>query len=246
MENVLFPMDIDVSSLEYSELRPFGEHAKIVYIKHKGSQLLIQTPLMKLPYGLGKYDDGERCKYSLDLSFGGDSPKVTALKNKLEEIDSKVLDDSVTNSLNWFKKKKQTKEVSQALFTPAVKVAMSEGEPTDKYPPTFKAKLHYSNDKFRVLCFDQDKQPVNPDLNALITKGQSVRAIVQLVGLWFAGSKFGISYEVKQLKMNPSSTISTYAFAEDSDEEETTAVEVEEPSTTENNYVLDSEDEDDL
>jgi hypothetical protein len=39
------------------------------------------------------------------------------------------------------------------------------------------------------------------------------------------------------LKINPSSTISTYAFAEDSDEE-ATAVEVEEPSATENNFVF--------
>lgn len=245
MENVLFPKDIDVSNLEYTDLRPFGEHAKIAYINYKGSPLMIQTPLMKLPYGLGKYDDGEKVKYTLDFSFGGDSKKIQVLKDKLEEIESKILDDSVKNSLAWFKKKKQTKEVSQALFTPGVKVAMSDGEPTDKYPPTFKAKLHHSNDKFRVLCFDQDKQPVNPDLNTLITKGQSVRAIVQLFGLWFAGSKFGVTYEVKQLKFNPSNNISTYAFADDSDEE-TTTLAVEEPSTTENNYVLDSEDEEDL
>lgn len=243
MENILFPKDVDVSSIEYSDLRPFGEHAKIVYLNYKGSPLMIQTPLMKLPYGLGKYDDGERTKYSLDLSFGGDSDKVKCLKDKLEEIDSKVLDDSVTNSLTWFKKKKQTREVSQALYSPAVKVAMADGEPTDKYPPTFKAKLHYSNDKFRVLCFDQDKQPLDPDLNTLVSKGQSVKAIFQLVGLWFAGSKFGMTYEIKQLKLSPSTNISTYAFAEDSDEENSTQVVVEEPNTTQNDYVLDSEDE---
>jgi len=246
MDNVLFAKDIDVSKLEYSELRPLGEHAKIAYINYNGSPLLIQSPLMKLPYGLGKYDDGERCKYSLDFSFGGDSSKVDVLKKKLEEIDSKVLDDSVTNSLTWFKKKKQTREVSQALFTPAVKVAMADGEPTDKYPPTFKAKLHHYNDKFQVLCFDQDKQQVTPDLNSLVSKGQSVRAIVQLKGLWFAGSKFGISYEIKQLKLTPSNSIATYAFADDSDDG-TVAEEVENPSTNENNnYVLDSEDEEDL
>ena len=77
--NVLFPSEIDVSSLEYSEMRPYGGQAKIIFVSHEGKPVVIQTPLMKCPYGLGRYDDGEKSKYSLDLSFGGNTKSVEKL-----------------------------------------------------------------------------------------------------------------------------------------------------------------------
>ena len=96
---------------------------------------------MKCPYGLGRFDDGERSKYSLDLSFGGNTKSVEKLKDVLEKIDDKVLNDSTKNSLAWFKKKSQSRDVSQALYSSSVKVATENGEPTDKYPPTMKVKV---------------------------------------------------------------------------------------------------------
>ena len=245
--NVLFPSEIDVSSLKYSEMRPYGGQAKIIFVSHDDKPVVLQTPAMKCPYGLGRFDDGERSKYSLDLSFGGNTKSVEKLKDVLEKIDDKVLNDSTKNSLAWFKKKSQSRDVSQALYSSSVKVATENGEPTDKYPPTMKVKVPHYDNEFRVQVYDDAKERLSSDLNTVITKGQMVRAIVKLVGIWFAGGKFGITWELCQLKTTPRTQITGYAFEdEDEDNEENNEVmdDVEGgvPSGG-GEYVLDSEDD---
>ena len=249
MSQTLFAREIDVSALEFSDLRPYGK-GQISYVNYKSSSLVIQTPIMKCPYGLSKFDaDGDRVKYSLDLSFGGDSKNITDLKKLLEDVDDRVLNESTKKSLQWFKKKNQSRDVSQALFTTSVKIATENGEPTDKYPPTFKTKVANYEGKFKCLCFDDNKVSIdNSDLVNLVGKGQSVRALVKLSGIWFAGGKFGIIWELKQLKFTPQTQLADYAFIDESDNDDNTDVPpVAEPVGDSNEeYVLESEDEDDL
>lgn len=241
--NVLLPKEIDVSKINYSEPKSFGDHAKIVYLKYNDSPIYIQTPNMKCPYGLGRFDgDNGKSKYTLDLSFGTtESATINQLKTFLENLDNKILDDSVNNSKDWFKKKSQSREVASALYSSSVKVAMENGEPTDKYPPTFKTKIPYYNDEFKVLCYDQNKEKIDSNLPELLNKGCNVKAIVQATGIWFAGGKFGVTWQISQIKTTPSSKIIEYAFKDEEDEEEDQTVEDQETST--NNYVIDSEDD---
>jgi hypothetical protein len=243
--NPLFASEIDVNKLEFSELRPYGK-GSMCYINYDSKPLVIQTPSMKCPFGLSHFvSDGERSKYSLDLSFGGDSEKVKLLKTVLDSIDDRVLDESTKNSLAWFKKKSQSRDVAQALYTTSVKVATDNGEPTDKYPPTFKTKVPNYEGKFKTLCYDDNKEVLdNTDMSALIPKGQTVKALVKLSGIWFAGGKFGLTWELQQLKLTPRTQIKDYAFADDSDDGgNTEAVPDVAEDTGNTEYILDSEDE---
>jgi hypothetical protein len=246
MSSTLFAREIEVSDLEFSDLRPYGK-GQIAYVNYNSKPLVIQTPLMKCPYGVSKFEaDGDRVKYSLDLSFGGDAKSITEIKNLLEAIDDRVLDESTKKSLQWFKKKNQSRDVSQALFTSSVKVATENGEPTDKYPPTFKTKVANYDGKFKCLCFNDTKEPIdNSDLISLVGKGQSVRALVKLSGIWFAGGKFGVTWELQQLKLTPRAQIKDYAFEDDSDDEgENNDVPLAEPvGDTNEEYVLESDDD---
>ncbi len=250
---VLFPKEVNVSDIKYSEVpQPLGgdkSQAKIVYVNIKeDKQVCLQTPLMKCPYGISSFDagDGDRIKYSLDLSLGGDSKSLKELNKLLEDIDEKVLKDSSKNSLAWFKKKSQSRDVSAALFTPSIKIATDNGEPTDKYPNTFKVKIPFYDGKFKVKCYNDSKEPITDDLTSVLGKGQRVRAIVKLSGIWIAGGKFGMKWDLVQLKMTPQTKIETYAF-EDSDEEDSdgNAVPPPPPPVADGggDYVLDSEDE---
>ena len=111
-------------------------------------------------------------------------------------------------------------------------------------------KVPYYNDSgtFRVECYNDNKERIKDmPLPNLITKGHNVRAIVKCGGVWFAGGKFGTIWELVQIKTTPKDSITEYAFQEEDDdadvEEDNTTTTV--PETT-SNYVLDSEDEDDL
>lgn len=213
---------IDVSKIEYSDMRPFGDHAKVIYLNYNSKPIVIQTPVMTCPYGLSRYDGGDTIKYSLDLSFRGrdENPKIEQFYDLLSKIDDKVLNDSSTNSLKWFKKKTQSRDVAEALFSPSIRIATENGEPTEKYPPTFKSKVGHYDGKFKVLSFNDKKEPITDDLSSVLNKGQTVCGLVKLSGIWFAGGKFGMTWELVQLKFTPRSNISVYSFRDDEDEEE--------------------------
>ena len=237
---VKFAKEINVSEIEYTDVKAYGDNANIVYLNYKGSPIYIQTPSMKCPYGLSKYEtDSGKMKYSLDLQLSNDSPSIESLKNTLEEIDNKILDDSVKNSLKWFKKKNQSRDVAQALYTPSIKSATENGEPTDKYPPTIKLKIPYYNDEYKVECFNNQKEKLNSnDLPSYLPKGQMTNSIIRLGGIWFAGKKFGIKWDLVQLKLNPSSKMIEYAFKDDSDDE------TKQDNSKDDNYVVDSDSDD--
>jgi len=216
--NVLLPKDIDVNKLDFSDVKPYGSVAKIVYVNHDKSPIIMQLPLMKSPYGLGTYDDGEKCKHSLDLSFGSSDTKVSEFKDLVEKIDNKILQESTVKSLEWFKKKEQSIEVSRALYTSPIKIATENGEPTDKYPPTFKLKVANYDGKFKALCFNEKKEQMQ-DLADAISKGMMLRSIVKLTGVWLAGGKCGTTWELLQVQVPPQLSVSGFAFKDDDDED---------------------------
>ena len=209
---------IDVSKLTFSEPKKYGDVAKIVYVNHDNSPIVLQLPKMKSPYGLSVYDDGERCKYSLDLSFGSSDPKVAELKDLLEKIDEKVLTEGSDNkSLEWFKKKNQSVEVTRALYTSPIKVATENGEPTDKYPPTFKLKVANYDGKFKALCFNEKKEQLT-DLADAISKGMMLRSIVKLTGVWLAGGKCGLTWELMQVQVPEKVALTDFAFVDEDED----------------------------
>ena len=240
--NVIFPREVDISLLEFSDVRPYGEKAKIVYVNHIKSPIVIQTPLMKAPYGVSGYEqDNGNIKYSLDLSFGSENPRVGELREFLDNLDDKILDTSVWKSMDWFKKKSQSRAVSDALFTRSVKLATENGEITDKYPPTFKMKIAKYDEKFKPLIFNNKREQLENDFVSLVQKGQKMTAIVKLNGIWLAGGKFGLVWDLQQVKLNPRENIAEYAFNDDDDE---IAGDVVTKPENDEDYVVDSDEED--
>lgn len=217
------PSDFDVSKMEYSEPKAMGAGAtgaKQVYINYNKNPIILVTPKMRLPYGVGKYEEsGKPTKYSLDLSFvGKDSdPKIQAFYDTLKAIDEKIIQDSMSNSLVWLRKKTMSKDVAQTLYTPSIKVPKDKetGEETDKYPHTFKGKISYYNEAFQCSAFDHNKEKIEGDFTDRLVKGQHAAAIVKCAGIWFSGGKFGCSWRIEQLKLDEPKNLVGYAFLDD-------------------------------
>jgi hypothetical protein len=243
--SIIRPNQINIDNLTYSEQRPFGDHAKIVYINQNGSPIIMQTPVMITPFGLSKFEDKEkmdRVKYSIDLSFRNkdENKKIKDLFDVLKKIDDKVTTDASKKSQEWFKKKNLSKEVCKELYVGSIKVSSDE----DKYPPTFKLKVPFYDQKFAIQSFNMDSGVLIEDsLETVLDKGSSVQAIAKLKGLWFAGSKFGLMWEVQQLKLKPKENLQSYAFIDSDDENDD---DDNRASHENNNLVVSDGEEDDL
>jgi hypothetical protein len=182
--------------------------------------IVLQTPEMVVPYNVSNWnDDGKGPdKYTMDLSFKGKEARenLNTFFEKMSALDKKLIQDGVDNSMTWLKKKYNSVDVVEALYSPMVKFAKDKntGEITDKYPPTFKLKLPYSKGEFQCEAYDTKRNALN--LKELIDngsmKGAKVTAIIQCQGIWVAGGKYGCSWKVVQMRVSPPQTIKGYAF----------------------------------
>lgn len=222
MESIILPANLDVSSVTYSAPRTLDNGGRSIYMSLNRSPIVLQTPEMVAPYGISNWnDDGKGPdKYSLDLSFKGKEGRdnLNSFFEKMVALDKKLVCDGVDNSMTWLKKKYNSVDVVEALYTSMVKYAKDKttGEITDKYPPTFKLKIPYNNGKFQCEVYDTKRNTLN--LRELIDngslKGAKVTAIVQCLGIWVAGGKYGCSWKVLQMRVALPQAIKGYAFKE--------------------------------
>lgn len=221
MNNIILAKDFDVSKVNYSDVRMLDNGGKVIYVSYNKAPLTVQTPEMSAPFGMQKWTNDNRDKYTLDLSFKDldKRPALQSFYKVLESLDSKLVEDGFKNQQTWFKGRKYpTKEVVEALYTPLIKHAKDKdtGEITDKYPPTFKMNVPWKEGKFMCEVYDDKRNPV--DLSSLETKGSRIRAIIQFTGLWMAGGKFGSTWRIMQMVVVPSQTLRGFAFKPDEDD----------------------------
>jgi len=258
MNQILNSKTFNPDLITYAEPKTNVHGGKSVYLNYDKKPLTFQTPKMSIPFGLSKYTPpaGGESKYSLDLSFTGmtDNDDVKQFHDKMAALDSKLMADGMKNAMPWFKKKSATLDVIKELYTPLIKVSKDKetGEPNNKFPPLFKVKMPFIDDKFTCEVYNSSKERV--DATPTLLKFATVQVIMKCTGIWFAGGKFGIAWKAHQIKVTPPTGLNGYSFADDSDEGGSTVVDHEqdhvasvsaEPAKPKVNMVADSDDDDD-
>jgi len=226
-QNIILAKNIDASEFSYEPVKKNAAGGNVVYLKYTGMpKLVIQTPIVSAPFGLSSLTDDKTgaVKYSLDVSFRGmdEDPKIAQFHDKMKELDEMLIDEGVKNSAAWFGRK-VSKEVIQEFYRPLVKPAKDP----EKYAPTMKFKLMAGRSgDLNVECFDATKQLVN--VKDALVPGSKVQAILECNKVWFVNkTMFGISWNLVQLRIQPSDKIAGFSFMEDSDAEEEEEEEVE-------------------
>lgn len=227
------PTDVNVENFNFGDITVNKYGGKSCRVTYSGQEFYFQTPRMRIPYGLGVYEekDGDgnviKEKYSLDFSFNGfeldeddtpGNPKVRGLFTMMEQMQKLLIEKAVENGEEWFAIDDLNHSAAKVLTRDVLKYARDKvtKKITDKYPPTFKAKLRHWNGEFKVKAFGPDRAPV--DLSTSCPKGTEGVAIIKLNMLTFAGGKCGYSFDVHQIKLYPRAQMPDYAFIEDDDD----------------------------
>lgn len=240
----ILPNDFDVSKVNFSTMRTLDNGGKVVYLSYLNGPLIFQTSEMITPFGISKWDnDKGGNKYTLDLSFKGMDTRdvLKRFYNNLESVDTCVLQGAKTNSKTWFKKE-QSETVLRELMTKVIREAKDP-----KYPPTFKVTLPKKDGVFDFEVYNQDKQTVS--LDSLELKGARVTALIQCLGIWIAGAKFGVSWKVVQMKVIPVKKLQGYSIRDVEDKVADDDVEEDEDDSVDANEVMEhavGADEDDV
>ena len=217
--------DFSVSNLSIGPMKSLESGGKMASLFYKygdnsSSSLTTQVGSLSLPYGMNVFDKAGPVKYSMDLSLRGydENPKVKAIYDAFSALDEWMIDQGVKNSKSWFKAD-LSRDVVKAFYTPMVKVAKDQEGNPKPYPPTFKINLKKVNDQFDVKVYDDQARPYEgTPLEDLLVKGAQLTTLIQCTSVWFAGSKFGLSWKAKQIRMDKvPESIRGYAFVDDED-----------------------------
>jgi hypothetical protein len=216
--------EFDTAQISFSQVKILDSGGKQAYLNYGGRSLTMQTASMAVPYGMNTFDKAGPPKFSVDLSFrgyeDGSNKKIKAFYDAMTALDEFMIDQGVKNSQAWFKSK-LSRDVVQAFYTPIVRIPKDANGNPKPYPPTLKVSLKKRNgsENFDVQAYDDQKRPYEGvPLEDLLVKGAQVTALIQCTGVWFAGSKFGLSWKAVQVRVDrlPES-IRGFAFAEDDD-----------------------------
>jgi hypothetical protein len=117
-------------------------------------------------------------------------------------MDALMIEEGVKNSKTWFKAD-LNKEVIKAFYTPSLKYSKDKEGNVLSYPPNIKVKLPKRNGEFDTKFYDLNGTPYKGvPIEDLLVKGIQVTAIIECGGVWFAGSKFGLTWRAKQIAIH--------------------------------------------
>lgn len=226
---VVQPSSFDTSNINFSQVKVLdGVGARQCYLNYGGRSLTLQTASMSVPYGMNTFDkEGSKTKFSVDLSFRGyedaSNKRIKAFYDAITTLDEFMIEEGVRNSQAWFKTK-HPREVVKAFYTPCIRVSKGPDGKDKGYPPTIKINLKQQkgSEAFDVQCFDDQKRPYeNMPVSELLVKGAQVTCLIQCTGVWFAGSKFGLSWKMVQIRVDKiPESIRGFAFADEDGEVE--------------------------
>ena len=227
---------VDISKFTFGEQSANNYGGKSCRIKYDGQDFYIQTPRMRLPYGISIYEEKDKqnnptgkVKYGLDFSFAGyelDSngnpadPKVREFYDFIENMDELLMDQVTKNAKPWFGKDKCNRDIAEILTRKTPKWSKVKGtqEINTKYPPSLKVKLGFWEDKFMCNCYDENKTPVTDLVNAIVPRTEAI-AILKLTGVNFALNAAGYAFQVSQLKIFRPTQMKSYAFIDDEEDD---------------------------
>ncbi len=176
--------------------------AKQAYLNYNGGRLVLQSATnLSVPFGLSVYDKSGPAEYSIDVSYRGheSNAEIKSFFDAMQALDNYMIEQGVRNSRAWFKSE-LNREVVKAFYTPCVKFAKDKDGNPQPYPPTTKLKLRKINGDFETKFYDVKGNPYKGvPVEDLLVKGVQVTVLMECAGVWFAGSKFGLTWRAKQV-----------------------------------------------
>jgi hypothetical protein len=216
---VVSPSSFDVSNVSISAPKLLPSGAKQAYLNYDGRKLTMQVGSLPVPYGMSVYDKAGPVKYSVDMSlrgYDGENPKAKSVFEAFSKLDDYMIQQGVDNSKAWFKQQ-LSKDVVKAFYTPSLRFSKdAEGNPKP-YPPTVKVALKQREGKFDTRVYDDKKRELTElPMEDILVKGANITVLIECTGVWFAGSKYGISWKAVQIRVDSlPDRIRGFAFLED-------------------------------
>ena len=193
--------------------------------------LIIQTPRMRLPFGLTsserKGQNGDYVQYLFDAAFSNieSSQEMKAFYDKMSTLDDHIVATAEKNCEAWFGKKIPRAALDE-FYKPNIKPAKDS-----KYAPTIRFKIPFRYDRFEMKAFRMvheggpkpECRPIEltkDTIGDVFRKGAECEFLVEFTSLWFVSKQFGANFQAPQVRLcdTPTPRLSDYAFLDKGEE----------------------------
>lgn len=174
---VLTLEDIKLNSIKLKKPIISNSSYKIA-IKHKNIELVVQTPIMQLVFGITQFGFN---KY-IDLSIFENNPEIIKLKETIFKFN------------NYIKKRIQNIKLSNSNFNRNnLEYCCNIKPKIDNYCERLRLSLNYE-----MLCFNEQKEKINI---SNIKLKDNVKLLICPSHIWINKNKYGVCWEVLQMKL---------------------------------------------
>ena len=204
--NTVLASNFNTNKISFTQVKTLDFGGKQAYCNYDGGMFVMQTPSCSLPYGMSAFDKAGPVKYSVELSLRGynEAGKMKPFFDAVQSLDDFMVEQGVKNSRAWFKAD-LSRDVVKAFYTPMIRFSKDKDGNPKPYPPTIKLSLRQKRDsqEFDIKCFDDKRQEYKGiPLEELLVKGAAATCLIQCTGVWFAGSKYGLSWKAVHMRMD--------------------------------------------
>ena len=211
------------TDLMYGVPKPYGPGKKVPVLNKKTKRgLVIRCPWM-LTYGANGYvnpktpnDDPDMSKVSMSLQFPREefsNDKTREFLQTMKEMEEQILNDAFKHCRDWLGQAFEDVREMKALYTPLLKYPMdkSAGMRDKTRPPTLQVKVPRDDktNTYRTEVFNMTRVQLYPNeddisISEVISKGCMVACNLYCAGIWLAGGKFGVIWNLSQAMVKPS------------------------------------------
>jgi hypothetical protein len=224
--------NIDVNVFSYSAPKAHASGGKVVnlYNKHFKESLTLSTPLM-LTWGAQEGQEqgtGKPTgKWTMSLQFPSaeyTNPDAEAFLTSMRALETKIKEDAMKYSKEWFGKEIKSAEVIDEKFNVMLrhpKKSKGSIEVDETKPPTLTVKIPQWSGVWKPEIYDEDGEPlyINGKVNTHLTPLEYLKpkthviCLLQCGGLWFVNGKISITWNLKQaIVQKPKQTMEGTCF----------------------------------
>jgi hypothetical protein len=228
--------NLDINKVSFGDIRMNKAGGKTVPIKYNGQNLQIRIPKSMYPMGINIRETENGASYQMSLTLKGCDPfakeraatetgELGSLYNFLLDMQEKLLQTSLTNSVKWFSKSR-TKEVladsMKQFVSPSVEKINGEWVPTGKYPPSFRMKVPVYDGRVTMDVSDQTGKPIEVDTENIgsVFPKRVEASVVVAPSVYISNQTFGVTWRITYARVSPPQRLTAaQVFADEIDEE---------------------------
>lgn len=228
--------NLDINKVSFGDIRVNKAGGKTVPIKYNGQNLQIRLPKSMYPMGINIRDTENGASYQLALTLKGcdsyakerattETGELGSLYNFLLDMQEKLLQTSITNSVKWFSKSRTREILADSMkqfVSPSVEKINGEWVPTGKYPPSFRMKVPVYDGRVTMDVSDHSGKPVEVDTENIgsVFPKRVEASVVVAPSVYISNQTFGVTWRVTYARVSPPQRLTAaQVFADEIDEE---------------------------